>query len=35
MVKLNFSYNCGGTVKNTKKSIGAEEERKRSALSEN
>jgi hypothetical protein len=35
MVKLNFSYNFGGTIKNTKKSSGAEEERKRSALSEN
>lgn len=35
MVKLNFSYNFGGTVKNTKKSNGAEEERQRSALSEN
>ena len=35
MVKLNFSYNFGGTVKNTKKSNGAEEERRRSALSEN
>jgi Outer membrane protein beta-barrel family len=35
MVKLNFSYNFGGTVKNTRKSNGAEEERKRSALSEN
>lgn len=35
MVKLNFSYNFGGTIKNTKKSNGAEEERKRSALSEN
>ena len=35
MVKLNFSYNFGGTVKNTKKSNGIEEERKRSALSEN
>jgi len=35
MVKLNFSYNFGGTIKNTKKSNGVEEERKRSALSEN
>ena len=35
MVKLNFSYNFGGTVKNTKKSNGAEEERKRGTLSEN
>jgi hypothetical protein len=35
MVKLNFNYNFGGTVKNTKKSNGTEEERKRSALSEN
>lgn len=35
MVKLNFSYSFGGTVKNTKKSNSAEDERKRSALSEN
>ena len=35
MVKLNFSYNFGGTVKNTKKSNGAEDERKRSTLNEN
>lgn len=35
MVKLNFSYSFGGMVKNTKKSNGTEEERKRSALSEN
>jgi len=35
MVKLNFSYNFGGTIKNTKKSNGAEEERKRSTLNEN
>lgn len=34
MVKLNLSYSFGGTVKNTKKSNSAEEERKRSALSE-
>ncbi|MES2418974.1 MAG: outer membrane beta-barrel family protein [Bacteroidota bacterium] len=35
MVKLSFSYSFGGTIKNTKKSNGAEEERKRSTLSEN
>jgi len=35
MVKVNFSYNFGGTVKNTKKNSGAEEERKRSTLNEN
>ncbi|HMI03204.1 MAG TPA: outer membrane beta-barrel family protein [Pedobacter sp.] len=35
MVKLNFSYNFGGTIKNTKKSNGAEDERKRSTLNEN
>lgn len=35
MVKLNFTYSFGGTVKNTKKSNSAEDERKRSALSEN
>lgn len=35
MVKLNFSYNFGGTVKNTKKTNSAEEERRRSALSDN
>ena len=35
MIKLNFNYNFGGTVKNTKKSNGAEEERRRSAMSEN
>lgn len=35
MVKLNFSYSFGGTIKNTKKSNGAEEERKRSTLNEN
>ena len=35
MVKLNFSYSFGGTVKNTKKSNGTEEERRRSSLGEN
>lgn len=35
MVKLNLSYNFGGTIKNTKKSNSAEEERKRSTLNEN
>ena len=35
MVKLNFSYSFGGTIRNTKKSNGAEEERKRSAVNEN
>lgn len=35
MVKLNLSYSFGGTVKNTKKINGADEERKRSALIEN
>ncbi len=35
MVKVNISYSFGGTVKNTKKNNGAEEERKRSALPEN
>ena len=35
MVKLNFSYNFGGTVKNTKKSNSADDERKRSTLNEN
>jgi len=35
MIKLNLSYNFGGTIKNTKKSNSAEEERKRSAINEN
>lgn len=35
MVKLNFSYNFGGSIKNTKKSNSAEEEKRRSAVSEN
>ncbi len=35
MVKLNISYNFGGTIKNTKKSDSAEDERKRSTLREN
>ncbi|WP_442592000.1 outer membrane beta-barrel protein [Pedobacter sp. AW31-3R] len=35
MVKLNFSYSFGGTIKNTKKSDSAEEEKKRSVLNEN
>ncbi|RZJ64652.1 MAG: TonB-dependent receptor [Flavobacterium sp.] len=35
MVKLNFSYSFGGTVKNTKKSNSAEDERRRSTLNEN
>ena len=35
MVKLNFSYSFGGTVKNTKKSNSADDERKRSTLNEN
>lgn len=35
MVKLNMSYSFGGTVKNTKKSNSAEDERRRSTLSDN
>jgi hypothetical protein len=35
MVKLNVSYSFGGTIKNTKKSNGAEDERKRTNMSEN
>lgn len=35
MIKLNLSYNFGGTIRNAKKSAGAEEEKKRSALNEN
>lgn len=35
MVKLNLSYSFGGTIKNAKKSNGAEEEKNRSTLSEN
>ncbi|RBQ11521.1 outer membrane beta-barrel family protein [Pedobacter miscanthi] len=35
MVKMNFNYSFGGTVKNTKKSNSADDERRRSALSEN
>ncbi|RZJ56338.1 MAG: hypothetical protein EOO45_28940 [Flavobacterium sp.] len=35
MVKLNMSYSFGGTVKNTRKSSGAEDERRRSTLNEN
>lgn len=35
MVKLNMSYSFGGTVKNTKKSNSAEDERRRSTLNEN
>lgn len=35
MVKLNFSYSFGGAIKNTKKSNSAEEEKKRSTMTEN
>ena len=35
MVKLNFSYNFGGAIKNTRKNNGAEEERRRSTVNEN
>ncbi len=35
MVKLNFSYNFGGSIKTSKKSNGAEDEKKRSSISEN
>lgn len=35
MVKLNFSYSFGGTVKNTKESNSAEDERRRSTLNQN
>jgi len=35
MVKLNFSYSFGGTIKNAKKTNGAEEEKRRSAVGEN
>jgi outer membrane receptor protein involved in Fe transport len=35
MVKLNFSYSFGGTIKNTKKSDAVEDERKRTTLNEN
>lgn len=35
MVKLNLSYNFGGTIKTFKKSDGAEDEKKRSTLNEN
>lgn len=35
MIKLNLSYNFGGSIKNARKSNGAEEEKKRSTLNEN
>lgn len=35
MVKLNLSYNFGGTIKSIKKSNGAEDEKKRSTVNEN
>ncbi len=35
MVKLDFSYNFGGTIKTIKKSNGAEDEKKRSTVNEN
>lgn len=35
MVKFNLNYNFGGTIKNTRKSSGAEDEKKRGTISEN
>ncbi|TDQ08449.1 outer membrane beta-barrel family protein [Pedobacter metabolipauper] len=35
MVKLNLNYNFGGTIKNARKSDGADDEKKRSTLNEN
>jgi hypothetical protein len=35
MIKLNLSYAFGGTIKNSRKSDSAEDEKKRSTLNEN